>query len=109
MKKYIDSDTFIEHCCNTCIKNGVFCRPTIDSCDYIEDLQAFLSDAPVADVAEVVHGEWETDRDTIRCSVCGFGYFPHGYFFKDGQCVGDLIFDRCPNCGAKMDGEKGWQ
>jgi hypothetical protein len=61
---------------------------------------------PAADVEPVVRGEWETDRDTIRCSVCGFGYFPHGYFFKDGQCVGDLIFVRCPECGAKMDGEK---
>jgi hypothetical protein len=65
-----------------------------------------INDSPAADVAEVVHGEWETDRDTIRCSVCGFGYFPNGYFFKDGQCIGGLIFDRCPNCGAKMDGEK---
>ena len=62
-----------------------------------------VTEAPAADVSEVVHGEWETDRDTIRCSVCGFGYFPNGYFFKDGQCIGDLIFDRCPNCGAKMD------
>ena len=64
---------------------------------------AIVREFPAADVEEVVHGEWETDRDTIRCSVCGFGYFPNGYFFKDGQCIGDLIFDRCPNCGAKMD------
>ena len=70
------------------------------------DMVDIIADVPAADVAEVVHGEWETDRDTIRCSVCGFGYFPRGYFFKDGQCVGGLIFVRCPQCGAKMDREK---
>ena len=48
MKKYIDADIFVTHCCNSCIKNGVSCCPTVDSCDYIEDLQAFLVDAPAA-------------------------------------------------------------
>ena len=71
-----------------------------------KDFDDIIDVQPAADVEEVVHGEWETDRDTIRCSVCGFGYFPNGYFFKDGQGIGDLILDRCPNCGAKMDGEK---
>lgn len=59
MKKYIDADIFVTHCCNSCIKNGVSCCPTVDSCDYIEDLQAFLVDAPAADVSEVV-----------RCGEC---------------------------------------
>ena len=48
MTKYIDADIFVTHCCNSCIKNGVSCCPTVDSCDYIEDLQAFLVDAPAA-------------------------------------------------------------
>lgn len=48
MTKYIDADIFVTHCCNSCIKNGVRCCPTVDSCDYIEDLQAFLVDAPAA-------------------------------------------------------------
>ena len=61
------------------------------------------------DVSKIngAEGVWETDRDTIRRSVCGFGYFPNGYFFKDGQCIGGLIFDRCPNCGAHMDEKEG--
>ena len=52
---------------------------------------------PAADVAPVVHGEWETNSDrpdSLICSVCSCGFDmwkhdPHNY---------------CPNCGAKMDG-----
>ena len=56
-----------------------------------------ISELPAADVAEVVHGEWETNSDrpdSLICSVCKCGFDmwkhdPHNY---------------CPNCGAKMDG-----
>ena len=52
---------------------------------------------PAADVAEVVHGEWEeTDCDTIICSRCGFEY--------DLICMAIEDYTYCPNCGAKMDG-----
>ena len=56
-----------------------------------------IMDIPSADVAPMVHGQWETssDRpDSLICSVCKCGFDmwkhdPHNY---------------CPNCGAKMDG-----
>lgn len=56
-----------------------------------------IEDAPTADVAPVVHGQWETssDRpDSLICSVCKCGFDmwkhdPHNY---------------CPNCGTRMDG-----
>ena len=56
-----------------------------------------ISELPAADVAEVVHGEWETNSDrpdSLICSVCKCGFDmwkhdPHNY---------------CPNCGARMDG-----
>ena len=56
-----------------------------------------ISELPAADVAEVVHGEWETNSDrpdSLVCSVCKCGFDmwkhdPHNY---------------CPNCGARMDG-----
>ena len=56
-----------------------------------------IMDIPAADVAPVVHGQWETssDRpDSLICSVCKCGFDmwkhdPHNY---------------CPNCGSKMDG-----
>lgn len=58
---------------------------------------SLLKNAPAADVAEVVHGEWETNSDrpdSLICSVCKCGFDmwkhdPHNY---------------CPNCGARMDG-----
>ena len=58
-----------------------------------------LNPFPVADVAPVRHGQWETNSDrpdSLICSVCNCGFDmwkhdPHNY---------------CPNCGSKMDGGK---
>ena len=51
---------------------------------------------PTAEVVEVRHGEWKKSSPYNRfmnCSVCGFG--------QD-----HTTFKYCPNCGAKMDGER---
>ena len=56
---------------------------------------------PAADVVEVKHGKWtETGDNTLdnlycgwKCSKCGFAI------------CGDR-YNYCPNCGAKMDGER---
>ena len=52
---------------------------------------------------------WVPFRDTIKCSKCGFGFFPNSAWFQDGQCVENHNFDfrpnYCPNCGVKMQGE----
>lgn len=67
----------------------------------IEAVQVdYIGRLPAADVAEVVHGHWETNSDrpdSLICSVCKCGFDmwkhdPHNY---------------CPNCGAKMDGGDG--
>ena len=54
-----------------------------------------LKNAPAADVAEVVHGQWGDNGipNSILsgCSVCGF-------------TCGSSSFLYCPMCGAKMDG-----
>ena len=67
--------------------------------------------APAADVVEVVHGEWVKGRKEklyynddmsgfydfpVTCSVCKFDITDEGFYETD----------YCPNCGAKMDGEK---
>ena len=55
-----------------------------------------LNNLPVADVQEVVRGEWETVYDDFMkshydtCSCCGKEYF------------GARCFNFCPNCGADM-------
>lgn len=49
---------------------------------------------------------WEKDRDTIKCSNCGFGFYPNQPWFQDGVCVcandPDFRPDCCPKCGKKM-------
>lgn len=64
-----------------------------------------IDSQPVADVEEVNHQKWEnmTDIDsaylnTYRCSGCGTT------FWID-EIPEDVNYNRCPNCGAKMDKE----
>lgn len=58
----------------------------------------------------VVHAHWQPYKDTVQCSVCGFGTFMDGYFFDHGECTHaddrSFRFSFCPNCGAKMDEEE---
>lgn len=60
-----------------------------------------LKEAPAADVAPVVHGEWNEDKYPF-CNVC----MECGLVI-DRTCIknnsGKLNY--CPNCGAKMDGK----
>ena len=68
-----------------------------------------IDEMPTADVAEVKHGEWITDKTehivkigrknstkhiSYRCSECG----------RKVGC--NKSFNYCPCCGAKMDGGK---
>ena len=57
----------------------------------------YVEQSPTIDAVEVVHGEWIDRSDGIEgawnyCSVCG------------EQAID--LYDFCPNCGAKMDGER---
>ena len=45
-----------------------------------------------ADVAPVRHGRWDLDMSGAWCSVCGE--------YSEGEYI------YCPNCGARMDGDK---
>ena len=58
-----------------------------------------IDEVPTIEAEPVRHGKWEDSDDLeyfitfpYRCSVCG--------------TAGGLKFNYCPNCGAKMDGEK---
>ena len=61
------------------------------------DINYFITNAPTADVTEVVHGYWKWKElygevgYMLVCSECEE---------SEGACV---RFDYCPNCGAKMD------
>ena len=66
---------------------------------------------PAADVVEVRHGEWKQatepcgwhDVDCVVCSACGESWVLDGDF--DFDVVKDF-WNYCPNCGARMDGER---
>ena len=102
MSRYIDADALIKH-----IKDMPW---KITSA---AEIMKFLflttvEEAPTADVVEVVHAEWvgtEYDGyadgypvyDKWECSKC------HEEYNSDGE---PPMFNYCPNCGAKMDGER---
>lgn len=75
--------------------------------DGYEEAVDKVEDFPAADVAEVVHGEWvgtadgyadgELVYDMWNCSECGYD--------ADGA-EEKPDWNYCPNCGAKMDGER---
>ena len=70
----------------------------MDAAPYFEKAAQMLEKLPAADVAPVVHGQWENGNPI--CPVCG------GNKFKDldADIWCDWKPDYCPNCGAKMDG-----
>lgn len=57
-----------------------------------------LHQLPAADVEPVRHGYWDKD---MECSKCG-------ELAPISEVTGERYkWDYCPNCGAKMDGDKG--
>ena len=73
----------------------------------IWELYHKISQIPTADVVEVVHGEWINDfgsYSTMHCSKCEWRV----PYIEDYWAIQELYssLHNCPNCGAKMDGEK---
>ena len=60
-----------------------------------------LNQFPGADVSPVRHGRWVSVPHKLArvCSVCNRD---EPYKFAD---IDADVYDYCPNCGAKMDGE----
>lgn len=70
-----------------------------------------IVNAPTVDAVELVHGRWVLLAEFLdgsiftECSVCG-----EEYTYKKGRL--ELVgfeyakYNYCPNCGAKMDGDK---
>ena len=89
-KEYIDREALLKRLCD-------------DNPSAMEDYYYnAIKDAPAADVVEVVHGEWDESRYPF-CNFC-----PLCKLIIDRTCIkmnsGKL--NLCPNCGAKMDGER---
>ena len=60
-------------------------------------VKRYIMRQDAVDAVEVVHGRWVDngipESMLSKCTVCGF---------PCGACT----FNFCPNCGAKMDGER---
>lgn len=79
-------------------------KHTIGVMDANADINRIISEIPAADVVEVKHGEW-IEKETLYdvyydCSVCG-----ESFCFIEGKPTENL-YKYCPNCGAKIDGER---
>lgn len=89
-KHYIDRDALLDFAHNH--KDGQI------GCN---DIARF----PTADVVEVKHGYWTAHPASYECSICENEFFVEGYA-EDYDAVEDYDLHYCPNCGAKMDGER---
>ena len=61
------------------------------------EVERMLRELPAVNAAPVVHGRWIRQKGSahvFKCSACGFMF------------AGAAIAKYCPNCGAKMDGER---
>ena len=81
-------------------------RAIVDACNSLElypseyaELENALNRIPAADVAPVVHERWEKHGSKWQCTGCKV------LMSIDGTPQENLLY-YCPNCGAKMDGER---
>ena len=86
-------------------------HPTFyDGQDIADWYEKCINETAAADVSPVRHGRWVRKKALIQCDLCGFGLFPDGYFFKNGECTHSnepsYRHNFCPHCGAKMDEEE---
>ena len=84
------------------------CKQDARSCQYDRDFSRmdfceWIDDAPTIDAVPVVHGRWKDypDCGVTACSACGWSI---------EECFYDPTtlkpYPYCPNCGARMDGER---
>lgn len=92
MAEYIERSAAIEAAKHAWAKG-------LEPSQYIEAL-------PATDVAPVVHGRWIHSRyedcseqfEIVKCSQCNHEAYAMALYVHGGNY--------CPNCGAKMDGER---
>ena len=103
MAKYIDSGAFqaalVRKQCGPTNQ-----RYTDGWNDCLLRVKSMVSKAPAADVAPVVHGQWDDSgrytfpggSTAVRCTNCGCALTESEYHLNN--------WNYCPVCGAKMDG-----
>ena len=110
MSRLIDADALKANVPNTNVDIFENCR----NCNTLMDWQVkeLIGKMPTIDAVEVVHGEWieaygmeEAMKGTVICSNCGESY--SAIVLTSGEIsLRNQKTKYCPNCGAKMDGER---
>lgn len=69
----------------------------------VEAAEQEISLLPIADVAPVVHGQWEKigRYHIYNCSICKMDISDD---MRRKESLNGMTFRYCPYCGAKMDG-----
>ena len=103
-RKLIDRDALIASIPKTNVDIFENCRNCSTLCDW--QVRELIEHAELVDAVEVVHGEWlrygedgnpnSIDTCIWQCDQCLETYY--------GRTT--RIANYCPNCGAKMDGER---
>ncbi len=89
-KRLTDLDSLLEKVTKLVADGG-------NTAETVGNIIIAITDAPIADAVEVVHGRWEQgdyyDYGDV-CSVCDWD-----------SAREPCKLSYCPNCGAKMDGD----
>lgn len=97
MSRYIDADKLRDNI-DEWLDTVGYC--TIGKgLSYYGELIGCIKDTPTADVEKVRHGKWILQDGYITCSSC-FEQPYRNHRHIDFQ----KLYQRCPFCGAKMDG-----
>ena len=103
-KKYIEVNELLKSFTPDCIVYSSNKPIKID----LRLIKRIITRQPIADVAEVKHGEWvsltECSNAGVYCSLCHKKVYKEDYAWCNQK--NKLRSDYCPNCGAKMDGGK---
>ena len=102
MRRYIDADKLLTDEILHILPFGCG-RASGRAVVFVEDIEKI----PTADVEEVRHGEWQYEQldeykfYKVTCPYCEAYYYGNYDAYHDPD-----DFNYCPNCGAKMDGER---
>ena len=106
MSRYIDADALIEelqHCSYETWSKDINRAWWAQAVKVKDNIVNCIKRQPTADVVEVRHGKWIKVMNHKECSRCGnnapYKKIKAGYHLQD-------LAKYCPNCGAKMDGER---
>lgn len=77
-----------------------FIKSYSHSTDVVYHMEKQLYEVPTIDAVPVVHGYWINWKDEHQCSVCKNTVIMDDYLWMDDE------YEFCPNCGARMDGER---